>query len=134
MSATAAFKLRTKCLPAVPAVVKVEVATFQTSAAKVPKEERVRVVAFQTLVGIEVAREVEALSTAALVLALTTEAIEEEAVLVFVLTIATTDEEAVVIVVVKPEVCVLVFALTTEAIEEEAVSIVVVKVEVAVLM
>ncbi len=92
---------------------RVRVVAVQMSATKVPKVERVRVVTFQTLVGIEVAKDDEAASIVVLVFALTTAAIDEEAVVttfeVFVFTTAAIDEEAVVIVVVKVEVAVLMY-------------------------
>ena len=53
----------------VPAVVRVDDATFQTSEAKVPKLERVRVLLAQTAVGIVEAKDVEAVSTVASVCA-----------------------------------------------------------------
>ena len=56
---------RVICLPVVPATVSVEVATFQTSAAKLPKFVRVRVPAAQTAVGMVDASEVEAVKTVA---------------------------------------------------------------------
>ena len=51
--------------PIEPGVVRVEVATFQTSAARVPKVVSERVAADQTLVGMVEAREVEAVRTVA---------------------------------------------------------------------
>jgi hypothetical protein len=56
--------------PIVPAVVKVDVATFQTSDANVPNDVRVREADDQTARGIVAANEVEAVRTVALVLAL----------------------------------------------------------------
>lgn len=56
-----------------PAPVSVRVVEIHTSEASVPKEESVRVVEFQTLVGMDTASEVDAASTAALVLLFTLE-------------------------------------------------------------
>jgi hypothetical protein len=56
--------------PVVPAVMRVEVATFQTSAASVPKFESVLVVLAQTAVGMVAKSEVEAVRTVASVCAL----------------------------------------------------------------
>ena len=53
------------CLPMVPADVRVVVATFHTSAARVPKVVRDRVPFAQTLSGIFEAREVDAVRTVA---------------------------------------------------------------------
>ena len=61
---------KTSCLPAVPAVMKVEVATFQTSAANVPKVVRERAVVDQTAVGMVAKRDEEAVKTVELVLLL----------------------------------------------------------------
>jgi hypothetical protein len=58
------------CLPIVPAVVSVLVATFQTSAARVPNVVSERVPFAQTAVGIVEASEVDAFSTVAFVLVL----------------------------------------------------------------
>lgn len=63
-----------------PAPVRVRVAALQTSLASVPNEERVRTEEFHTLIGIEVARDEEAVVTRVSVFAFTTAAIEEEAV------------------------------------------------------
>ena len=59
------FELAASCRPMDPGVVRVEEATFQTSAARVPKLESVRPVVAQTAVGIVEAREVEAVKTVA---------------------------------------------------------------------
>ena len=53
------------CIPVVPGLVKVEVATFQTSEASVPKVESERVLLAQTAVGMVEARDVEAVRTVA---------------------------------------------------------------------
>ena len=60
----------------VPAVVRVAVATFQTSAARVPNVVSERVADDQTLSGIVAAREVEAVRTVAAVAALMVEMAE----------------------------------------------------------
>jgi hypothetical protein len=67
---TATSRLSTKCLPTVPAPVRVEVATFQTSAARVPNEVRVRVVLAQTATGMVATSDEEAVRTVAVVFAL----------------------------------------------------------------
>jgi hypothetical protein len=70
---TATSRLSTICLPTVPTPFRVEVATFQTSAASVPKDVSVRVPVDQTLVGMVARSEVDAVRTVALVLALMVE-------------------------------------------------------------
>ena len=59
--------------PIEPGVVRVDVATFQTSAASVPKVVRDRVAEDQTLSGIVAAKDVEAVETVASVWALMVE-------------------------------------------------------------
>jgi hypothetical protein len=58
------------CLPAVPAPMNVDVATFQTSAARVPKSESERPEIDQTAVGIVANKELEAVRTVEFVLLL----------------------------------------------------------------
>jgi hypothetical protein len=67
----------TSCFPAVPAPVKVEVATPQTSEAMVPNEVRVRDVEDQTDVGMVAKSDEEAVRTVALVLLLIVVTAEE---------------------------------------------------------
>lgn len=67
---TATLRLSTRCLPTVPAPESVEVATFQTSAATVPNEVRVRVPCDQTAVGMVAKSDDEAVKMDALVLVL----------------------------------------------------------------
>ena len=87
--------LLANCFPIVPAPVRVEVAMFQTSAARVPKFDNVLVYApVQTAVGIVEASDDEAVSTVAFVLLL--------------------------IVVIADEICELVYAFMFEASDEEA--------------
>ena len=62
--------LLASCLPIVPAVVSVDVATFHTSAASVPKFVSERLADDQTLSGIVAARDVDAVRTVAFVLLL----------------------------------------------------------------
>jgi len=88
-----------------PAPVKVRVAALQTSVAMVPKLVSVRTDAFQTFTGIDVASEVEAVCTAALVFAFTTAAMEDD---------------AVPIVVVNVDVAVFMSAFVASAPEESA--------------
>ena len=99
--------------------VSVRLVAFQTSAASVPKDVRVRVLELQTFPGIEVMAEASWAT------------IEEEAVFVLAFTSATTEEEAllsavfvlVLTFVVSLAVAVLVLPFTTAASEEEAVRI-----------
>ena len=87
----------TTCDPTDPDVIRVEVATFHTSAAKVPNVVRLRVADAQTFTGIVAASEVEAVSTVALVLLLIVVMAAEICELVLVLTPASvvpSDDEA----------------------------------------
>jgi len=122
--------LMLNCFPVVPAATTLEVATFQTSEARVPKLERVLVLALpQTAVGIVDASEVEAVRTVASVWELIVEMAEVNWELVLALTavvpremLEASEVEADKIVeftaVVIPEVWVLVFPLT-EAVPKE---------------
>ena len=93
-----------------PAPVRVRVADAQMSAASVPNDERVRLEYAHTFAGIEViedAREVEAERTAALVLLLTDEVMPPVAEFVFALTTAAIEVDAVVTVAFTLDVALL---------------------------
>ncbi len=77
-----------------PAAVSVLEAALHTSVASVPKEERVRTDAFQTFIGIDVARDEDAARIAALVFRATSLVTPKAAAAVLAFTSATTDEEA----------------------------------------
>ena len=94
------------CFPTEPAVVSVDVATFQMSAVSVPNVVSERMPLVQTLSGIVAANDEEAVRTVLFVLVL----IVVIALLIVPLTTAAIDEDAV-----------LRLPLTTEAIELEAV-------------
>jgi hypothetical protein len=64
---TTTSRLSTRCLPTVPAPFSVDVATFQTSAARVPNEVRVLVLFDHTAVGIVAKSDDDAVRTVALV-------------------------------------------------------------------